>query len=316
MMHEFYILACTEPECGGGIYRYSFDGEALTSLGQYACDRPMFSIERDGVIHTIIRDAGEGRGAYFSIDRELGNPLSLVDTLGVCPCHLEVTDGDVYVVNYLSGNIVKNGKEVVTRVGRGPHPTRQDAAHTHFITKTPDGYLAVADLGCDTLAIYDRELSLVSETKCPDGYGIRHLVFSHDGRYIYAVNELISSVSVYSYELGRASLISTTLIDIKNEGATAAAIKLSRDGSRLYVSVRGEELLCVFDVDGERVTLRQRLGCGGCHPRDIELLGDEFLAVCNDRSCEVAIFAITGGLVSDEPIKRLPIPHPLCCLSV
>ena len=316
MTYEFYILACAEPERGGGIYRYSFDGEVLTSLGHYPCDRPMFSIERDGVIHTIIRDAGEGRGAYFSTDRELGNPTPLVDTLGICPCHLEVTDGDVYVVNYLSGNIVKNGKEVTTRVGRGPHTTRQDAAHTHFVTETPDRYLAVADLGCDTLAIYDREMRLVSETKCPDGYGIRHLVFSQDGRYIYAVNELVSSVSVYSYDRGRAKLLSTTPIEILIEDATAAAIKLSLDGSRLYVSVRGEDILCVFEVEKDRITLRQRIGCGGSRPRDIELLGDDYLAVCNDASCEVAIFALADGLVSDEPIKKFPIPHPLCCLSI
>ena len=316
MMYEFYLLACAKTEQGGGIYRYSFDGDTLALLGSYPCDRPMFSIERNGRIHTIIRDAGEGRGAYFSTDRELSEPSSLVDTLGVCPCHLEVGGDDVYVVNYLSGNIVKNGSNVAARVGHGPHPTRQEAAHTHFVTSTPDGYLAVADLGCDTLAIYDRELGLVSETSCPAGYGIRHLVFSRDGRYIYAVNELISSVSVYSYEGARATLLSTTPIEILTEGATAAAIKLSRDGSRLYVSVRGEDILCVFDVDGEHVTLRQRLSCGGSRPRDIELLGDDYLVVCNDASCETAIFRLTDGLVSEEPVKRIPIPHPLCCLCL
>ena len=54
----------------------------------------------------------------------------------------------------------------------------------------------------DTVFVYDRNLDYVSKARVPDGYGARHLALSPDGKYVYCVNELVSSVTVFAYERG------------------------------------------------------------------------------------------------------------------
>ena len=41
------------------------------------------------------------------------------------------------------------------------------------------------------------------------GHGVRHLVFSNDGRYVFTANELKSTVSVLEYKDGNMELIDT-----------------------------------------------------------------------------------------------------------
>ena len=195
------------------------------------------------------------------------------------------------------------------RTGKSVHPTRQTEPHTHFVDKTPDGDLAVCDLGTDTLAFYDKDLRLISEEKVPSGYGIRHLVFSQDGKYIYAVNELVPSVSVFAYEKGKAELIDTVKIDCQNERANGAALRLSADGKYLFVSLREENAICKFAVDKGQLTLLQTVDCGGDSPRDINLLGD-YLISCNEKSGNVAVYDLKNGKFTDD----IKINGALCCV--
>jgi hypothetical protein len=84
----------------------------------------------------------------------------------------------------------------------------------------------------DTLAIYDKNLRLISESKVPSGYGIRHLVFSKDGTYIYAVNELVPSISVFEYAKGKAELVNTVKINCKNEKAVLQYRRRKKTGRK------------------------------------------------------------------------------------
>ena len=215
-----------------------------------------------------------------------------------------------YIVNYLSGNIVKNGEVIVRRTGKSTHLTRQTEPHTHFVDKTPDGYLAVCDLGTDTLAFYTNNLELVSETKVPSGYGIRHLVFSKDGRYIYAVNELVPSVSIFTYQNGKAELFNTVKIACKNEKANGTAIRLSGTGKHLYVSLREENAICVFAVDNEKLTLLQMMDCGGDSPRDFNLFQDCFICT-NEKSNSVIVFRL-DDIRNVAGKETITLKSPLC----
>jgi 6-phosphogluconolactonase len=224
-----------------------------------------------------------------------------------------VDNEDVYTVNYLSGNIVKNGDIIEQRYGKGTHPTRQTEPHTHFVDKTPDGCLAVCDLGTDTLAFYDKELKLISESKVPSGYGIRHLVFSKDGNYIYAVNELVPSVSVFLYKKGKAEFINTVEIDCKSEKANGAAIRLSNDGKFLYVSLREENVICVFSVNDANISLLQTIDCGGDSPRNFDLIDDKII-ICNEKSSNAIVYNLQNGLLKEE-LCVLDVKNTLCVVK-
>lgn len=310
-----YILSCETIENGGGVYGYDLmeNGE-LKQRAYFPCDKPMYAVKCRKGLCVLLRQPFENNknSGYFFIDEKLREPTEIKNTQGVVACHLCVDDDDVYLVNYLSGNVVKNGEKVIQRQGKSTHQTRQTEAHTHFVYKTPDGYFAVCDLGTDTLAFYEKDLKLISESKVPSGYGIRHLVFSKDGKYIYAVNELLPSVSVFAYQNGKAELINTVKIDCKNEKTSGAAIRLSEDGKYLYVSLREENVICVFSIKGESLTLLQMVDCGGDSPRDFYIFGD-YIVCTNERSNNVILFRLKDNIFV-EIVSVIPLSAALCVL--
>ncbi len=307
-----YILSCTDIQNGGGIYSFSLSEKEMKQTGYFPCDRPMYSIKSDTHICTLLRAPFEGKtySGYFFCDEKLENSTSIISTKGVVACHLDVIKNDVYAVNYLSGNIVKNGDIIAKRQGKSIHPTRQSEPHTHFVKQTHDGYFAVCDLGTDTLAFYDKNLNLYSEEKVNPGYGIRHLSFSLDNKFIYSINELIPSVSVFSYTDGKAKLLSTFDIKTTNPKANGAGIRISDDGKLLYVSLREENVICVFSIDNEKITLLQKVDCKGNSPRDFNIF-NKLLVCTNELSNSVTIFSLDKGLIK-EYLYSYNINSPLC----
>lgn len=307
-----YILSCTDIQNGGGIYSFSLSEKEMKQTGYLPCDRPMYSVMNDNRICTLLRApfAEKTNSGYFFCDENLQNSTPIISTKGVVACHLDVIKNDVYVVNYLSGNIVKNGDIIAKRQGKSIHPTRQSEPHTHFVKRTPDDYLAVCDLGTDTLAFYDKNLNLCSEEKVKHGYGIRHLAFSKDNKFIYSINELIPSISVFSYNKGKAKLLSTFNIKTSNEKANGAGIRISDDGKYLYASLREENVFCVFSVNGDKLELLQSVDCKGNSPRDFNIF-DSFLVCTNELSNLVTVFSLEKGLIN-EFLYSYNLNSPLC----
>ncbi|MBO5481139.1 MAG: beta-propeller fold lactonase family protein [Clostridia bacterium] len=310
-----YILSCETIENGGGIYGYELTKrDGLQERAYFPCDRPMYAVKCEKGLCVLLLQPFENdkNSGYFYVDEDLQTATEIKSTQGAVACHLCVDKGEIYIVNYLSGNVVKNGEIIEQRVGKSVHPTRQTEPHTHFVDKTPDGYLALCDLGTDTLAFYDKNLCLVSETKVPSGYGIRHLVFSKDGKYIYAVNELVPSISIFAYENGKAKAMHTEKIKVANKKANGAAIRLSQDGKKLYVSLREENVICVFAVEREKLTLLQTTACGGDSPRDFDIFEDKLICT-NENSGSATCFSLEKGLLG-EKLFEIKKEKVLCVL--
>ncbi len=311
---EFYLLSCETPEKGGGVYRYELTDMGLQKIGYFPCDRPMYAVREKDELFVLLRQPFFGGifGGCFSIDLELQNQTDIVSTEGVVPCHLCVQDNDCYVVNYLSGNLVHIGKKVVTHQGKGANPVRQDMPHTHQAIFSPDKkYVLCCDLGLDTLFCYDRELNFVSKAKIEEGYGIRHAVFSKDGKYIYAISEMQPAIHIFSFEGGRVAFIKKYDVVCERKNADGAAIRLSDDGKKLYVSLRVENALVVCDVDGENLQFLQKVDCGGDSPRDFNFV-DECLIVTNEKSDSSIVYRLKDGLIQEQ-ILKINLPKPLCC---
>ena len=155
-----YILSCETIQNGGGIYDYDLTEKGkLIQLAYFPCDRPMYAVKCKKGLCVLLRQPFENSkfSGYFYIDENLKTATEIKSTQGVVACHLCVDNDDVYIVNYLSGNIVKNGAIIEQRQGKGKHPMRQAEPHTHFIDKKPDGHFAVCDLGTDALVFYDKD---------------------------------------------------------------------------------------------------------------------------------------------------------------
>ena len=312
-MKNVYILSCDK---AGGVYHYLFEDGKFRFVKKTPLDRPMYAIIRDNRMYVILREINTethfGGLVSFDIDSNgcLMEPSKTESSDGIVPAHLEVTDKGKYVVNYLSGNIVKVGEKTVVHNGSGVHPTRQEAPHTHYVCASPDEkHILCTDLGIDTIFIYDAFLNEEFTVKVPDGSGARHLCFSNDGKYLYCVNELSNDVSVFEWNDGRPTLKGTfsSIPDYKDE-STAAAVRIK--GEYLYVSNRGANTISRFKISGDKLELSENTDCGGRGPRDFNIIDDHIICT-NENSNDVTVLKLENGkpVLTDE---MLEIPAPLC----
>ncbi len=304
----------------GGIYCFDLNEEKLVFTERIPLARPMYLAADKNRLYAVCAGENGGCGSLVSFELEDGRIKNFdfsVSSLGVEPCHLCADRGEIYVVNYGSGNAVKfpEGKTVSHR-GSGANPYRQDAAHTHMACFSPRRRrVFVTDLGLDKIFVYDRGLEYVSEVSLPSGFGPRHLALSPDGKYAYCVNELVPSISVLSYARGVMEYLYTVEYPVeKGFDNTAAALRVNADGSRLYVSVRGENTIAAFGADGAKVTFLSKTYCRGDSPRDINITPcGKYLVCCNEKSDGVAVFSL-----KDDGLKYIysvdGIPHPLAAL--
>lgn len=309
MKNIVYISACAPTADGGGLYRCHLQDGRLNVDAHYPCDRPMYTVYNEGRLHVLLRQPFAETGAYFSIAPDFTDPSPLIDSQGIVPCHLAADGEAVWWVNYLSGNVVGSDGTVATRTGSGPNAKRQDMPHTHFVQPIDERRLGVCDLGTDTLALYDRQLNLLAEATVPAGYGIRHFAQDPARSLLYAVNEMVPSVSVFTYTDHGITCGQTIPLPCENPAASGAAIRLSADRTALYASIREENAIFRLDVT-ETPRITAKFACFGDSPRDFDLAGD--CIVCtNEKSNSVTVLTMDGACLG-----TCNIPAPLCVTCV
>ncbi len=211
------------------------------------------------------------------------------------PCYILLKDGYVYTANYHEGNVMvyhlENGKHsLVKRIENGAR------AGCHQILLHGDD-LMVPCLEQDRIRLFDRMHGFepVGEIRFPDGSGPRHGVFNREHTRFYVVSEWSNELFIYAVK-GREFVLVTSMsvlpkdAEEKTKKAASAAIRLTEDQRFLYISVRGADLVAVFEIRGDGAGLIQHVSCGGVHPRDMVLSANErFLLVAN---------RFEGGIVS------------------
>jgi 6-phosphogluconolactonase len=214
---------------------------------------------------------------------------------------------------------------------------QQDASHPHSVTVSPDNrFLLVADLGTDRISVFlfDPETGHLSEphlfTNNRPGSGPRRIVFHPNGRWVYGINELDSTLDRYLWTATRFSetpqglLVSTNdpiktiAPDFPTDKNAAAELVISSDGSFLYASNRGEDSLVAFSISPKngRLTLLQRISCGGKTPVHFTLSPNAQWLLCgNQDSSTITVFrrdSASGKLAG--PTQTVPLESPLFTL--
>ena len=164
-MTNIYIASCVK---GGGIYHYTLsENNVLDFCEKTTLDEPMYMIIRNEKMYILLRQPDEKTNfsGELSIDIDgtgkLFAPSRIISTKGAVACHLEVSDDNIYAVNYVSGSVIKLPDTLVTHSGQGLHKVRQAAPHTHFVHVSPDGkYILVTDLGLDKIFVYNKDFYL------------------------------------------------------------------------------------------------------------------------------------------------------------
>jgi 6-phosphogluconolactonase len=333
-----------------GIYAYRFDESTgkLSPLGLAAeTASPSFLVLSRSdkflyVVNELENYQGKPSGGVsaFAVDPTT-TKLTFLNELpsrGEDPAHLALdrTGKYLFVANYTSGNfavfpVLPDGSlgeasAFVQHKGSSVNKERQEGPHAHEVAMSPDNRFAlITDLGLDEIFAYpfDAAKGTVGKphiTKVSAGSGPRHIVFSRNGKFLYLINELQSTIVVYAYqaELGglkELQTISSLPKDFKGKN-TAAEIALSPSGKFLYASNRGDNSVAVFSIDPVKGTLKlvEFDSVQGKMPRDFVIdPSGRFLLAANQDSGNIVVFRInqqSGHLThTGEDIK---LSSPVC----
>jgi len=188
-----------------------------------------------------------------------------------------------------------------------------------------------ADLGLDELLVYrfDPKNGALTPNdpafvKVSPGSGPRHFAIAPSGKFVYLVNELSSTVTVFGYSAGSGTLqeqqtISTLPTDFKGENTTAE-IEVDAKGKFLYASNRGDDSIAVFAVDPKtgKLTFVERVPTGGKTPRHFALdPTGKWLFAANQESNSITLFRVnpdTGKLTATS--QALQVATPVCVIFV
>jgi 6-phosphogluconolactonase len=334
-----------------GIYAYEFspkDG-SLKELGLAAeTPSPSFLAIHPNkkflyAVNEVSNFGGKNAGSItaFSIDPEKGRLTKLNETSseGGSPCHIVVEREGNYVLaaNYSGGNVIsvaieKDGRlgktaDVVQHKGSSVNKSRQEGPHAHSINLDPNNRFALAaDLGLDQVLVYqlDPRSGVLKPNNppfaaTPAGGGPRHLAFHPDSNSLFVNNEMLSSVTSFSYSqktgvLKQNQTISTLPADFKGNNSTAE-IQVHPSGKFVYCSNRGHNSIAVFSLDKQgKLSLVENESTRGRTPRNfgIDPTG-AFLIAANQDSDTLAVFRINQQTGALDPVgNTVPAPKPVC----
>lgn len=225
------------------------------------------------------------------------------------------------IANHEGGNIAAlpvcdNGLLPPAHLAQIPgHPQNNETAPSlsrpHEIIFAPaSSYFAVpvqgrqAGNGIDMIRLYhwhQGQSHLSDEVQLTPGSWPRHVDFHPNGKWLYGISELSSTLSVLDVDLqhGKLALKQTlsALPDGYEERSDASEIEVHPSGRFLYAANRGHDSIGVFAIDPCNGTLSAVgwVPCGGKTPRFTTLSpdGSQFFSA-NEDSDTIQVFNVDG----------------------
>ena len=335
-------------ETSRGIYAFRFDDSSggLTPLGLAAeTPSPSFlTASANGRVVFAVNELESFRGAAsgsvtsFAVDPASAKltEISVQPTRGGGPCHLALDRTGRYlaVANYGGGNfslfpVGSDGRlQPATTVVAGDQsqPGRSTPAVPlgHMVGfDAHNRFLLAADKGLDELLVYRFDASKGSVTPnrpasaaLPPGSGPRHFAFHPNGKWLFAISELSSTITTFAWDQASGRLtaggsVPTRPADVTT--GTTAEIAVHPNGRFVYGSNRGHDSIVVFRVDGGgALTLVQYESTRGQTPRHFALdPTGRWLIAANQQSGTLAVFSVdqnTGRLSPVGPLTSVGSP--------
>lgn len=318
-------------------------GEMRVLGGTSGINNPSYlAINASRTVLYAVSEQEEGEVHAYAVDpgsralRSLGGRA----TGGGSPCYVSVAPQDdyIFVSNYMGGNVnvfplnpdgsLQEMSSQVKHEGSGIRSDRQEAPHPHSVIPDRSGkHVLVCDLGLDQIVFYrveEGKLVTHREVGLPPGSGPRHLAVHPSRQWIYLVNELNNTVSVFAADepKGDLKLLQhiSSLPEHYTAGSddTAADIHVSPCGRYLYVSNRGHDSIALFHIDNATGLLEAEdwVISGGRTPRNFALIGGMLLAA-NQNSGNIVSFRIdseTGRLIPTG--NELDVTSPVCLVAL
>lgn len=287
----------------------SFQGKPTGEVASYAVN--------DGTLTQVSAQNSAAKGTCYVALDHTGRTLLSADYGGGSAASFRVTNGK------LSPAVWTEHYE-----GHGPVTDRQESAHAHFASFSPDNRFAyINDLGSDCIHIYllyavTGQLKAAGTYRAKPGSGPRTLHFHPNGVTAYSVNELASTVDVLRWNKPDGSLSLIKTIDLhpdRSKGtSTGCDTVITKDGRNVYFANRGDDFIAAFKADPATgaLTFIAHTPSGGKTPRNFTLDPTErWMLVANQNSSLISVFARnpqTGALASEG--RSYKAASPMCIL--
>jgi 6-phosphogluconolactonase len=314
----------TKPGGSQGIYLSKFNTETgAISAPQLVATavEPSFLVQHPAkkVIYAISQAPPGGVSAFAIEEGGQLRELNRQPSMGKKPTHLAIDrDGkNVLVANYTSGSVaclpiapdgsLKPATGFSQHQGKSVDPKRQEGPHAHSIyVDRANEHVYSADLGIDKIMIYRFNPAVGSLdpadppfASVAPGSGSRHLAFSARDEFIYCINELNNTVTVFANPEGKGTLkeiqtIATLPADQK-QASNTSEVQVHPNGKFLYASNRDAsksdlDSIAVFNIaDDGKLTFNSLTPTQGSHPRYF----------CFDPTGQ---FVVCGNMLSDTII--------------
>jgi 6-phosphogluconolactonase len=287
---------------------------SIMKSGQKAGDKTTLDLVNSMAI-------GDGGAAHVSID-----------TTGRTLLTAQYGGGSVAAFSLKEDGSLKARTQLIEHEGgSGVVAGRQKSPHPHWTGFSPDERFAfVPDLGLDKVMIYrvDHETTRLTPNgfaKSPAGGGPRHMKFHTTGQWVYVLNELSLSVTVFDYNLALGVMTPKQTIPTvpenllqKEKFNSASEIRVHPSGQFVYSANRGHDTITAFRVDqksGELEVIEME-PIRGSTPRNFNIdPSGRWLLVAGQDSHTLAVFEIdsdTGELTYHR--SSVFVPSPICVL--
>jgi 6-phosphogluconolactonase len=342
-----------------GIYTFRREHDAWRPGANSLTETPQpgwMAVHPSGRFLYVANEVGDFAGtacggvSAFAIEPGTGTlrPLNTRRTPPL-PCHCEVDasgryllvatfgGGSVHLYPIASDGHIGPEADAHRHTGSSMHPRRQASPHAHAVGIDPaNRFVLVPDLGTDQIIVYELDRvsgKLISRpernVRLVPGSGPRHVTFDPQARFVYLMNEMSATITVFAYDATCGALVELQSVDTLPDGFTglrsAAEIGVHPAGRFVYATTRshgssgepparGLDSIIWFEIDEHtgRLRLRGRVSSGGEIPRTFTFDSrGRRLYVGHQCSGTVVTFRIdakTGAPSATGEVLATPVP--------
>ena len=342
----FVYFGSHSPSPGAGFSLARFDTDTGTlSSPQFlleAKEPAFFVISADGARLYTCNSGSPGGLSSYAVEPHTGHLTLLNRVLAgggdTSFISLDKAGRHVLVANYDGGSVavfalrpdgsIGDWTAFDQHRGQSVNPIRQTHAYAHAIVLDPaNRYALVPDLGTDRLYLYrydeatgGLEPNVPAYVPIVPGSGPRHVRFHPNGRWVYLINEIASTIVAFTWDpvagtLAPLQTVSTLPADFKGVSA-CAELEIHPNGRFLYGSNRGHDSVAVFAIDQVtgRLSSVEFQSSGGKTPRNFAFdPTSRWIILTNQDSSTAVVFRVdahSGRLTqTGDPV---PVPSPFC----